>query len=448
MMTRSVVALVATGCAVVVAVGAGAVAAHGHGYVGGQGSGLVARAALTQNTGLGSVAYEPQSLEAPKGFPAGGPADGRLASAGGLFGGTLDEQSATRWMKNTVRPGANTVSWHFTAPHSTAEWRYYLTKVGWDPNDPLDRGDFELLQTVRHDGTAASMNPSHVLDIPADRTGYHVIYAVWDIADTSNAFYNVIDINVAGEAIVDSQAPATPKQLRSPGATSSSVSLSWAAATDNIGVNGYHVYRDGIRVGTTTSTAYTDTGLTPESAYRYTVAAFDGAGNVSPISDAITVPTTTVPATDNQPPTAPTMIHTMKTTANTVDLMWTAASDNVGVDHYSIARTDATTPERWAPVGTSTKPTFTDVNLTPATTYLYRVTAHDASGNATTSAPFRATTKATTETGASPEWNPRRTYTKGDRVTHHGHTYQAVQTHTGNGDPNWINAPSLWKRHH
>ncbi|MFI1966542.1 carbohydrate-binding protein, partial [Streptomyces pathocidini] len=35
-------------------------------------------------------------------------------------------------------------------------------------------------------------------------------------------------------------------------------------------------------------------------------------------------------------------------------------------------------------------------------------------------------------------------YTKGDRVTHNGTTYQCVQSYQGNGDPNWINALSLW----
>ncbi|MEU8569377.1 carbohydrate-binding protein, partial [Streptomyces pathocidini] len=44
-----------------------------------------------------------------------------------------------------------------------------------------------------------------------------------------------------------------------------------------------------------------------------------------------------------------------------------------------------------------------------------------------------------------PAWDPRAAYTKGDRVTHNGTTYECVQSYQGNGDPNWINALSLWK---
>ena len=172
--------------------------ASAHGYV----EGPVSRTAacnLGLNTGCGSLVYEPQSLEGPKGFPAGGPADGQIASAGGLFGGLLDQQSSDRWYKNDITTGPLLIDWKYTAPHSTAKWHYYMTKQGWDPNAPLDRGDLELITEVQHDGSKAITNPDHTINIPADRSGYHVILAVWDVADTVNAFYNVIDVNVVGE---------------------------------------------------------------------------------------------------------------------------------------------------------------------------------------------------------------------------------------------------------
>lgn len=79
--------------------------AYAHGFVEKPSS----RAALcSQNYGAlnlncGNVMYEPQSLEAPKGFPDGGPIDGEIASAGGLFGGILDQQTSNRWFKNTIK---------------------------------------------------------------------------------------------------------------------------------------------------------------------------------------------------------------------------------------------------------------------------------------------------------------------------------------------------------
>ncbi|MCF2535587.1 glycoside hydrolase family 6 protein [Streptomyces sp. FB2] len=90
----------------------------------------------------------------------------------------------------------------------------------------------------------------------------------------------------------DTTAPTAPTGLRATAKTASSVSLAWTAATDNVGVTGYDVYRDGTRVGSTTAgTTYTDTGLSAATAYGYTVRARDAAGNVSAASTALSVTT-------------------------------------------------------------------------------------------------------------------------------------------------------------
>jgi chitodextrinase len=81
----------------------------------------------------------------------------------------------------------------------------------------------------------------------------------------------------------DISAPSTPTSLTVTGTTSSTVSLSWNASTDNVGVTGYNVYRDGVAVASGVSgTTYTDTGLTPSTTYQYTVTAKDAANNESP----------------------------------------------------------------------------------------------------------------------------------------------------------------------
>jgi endoglucanase len=84
-----------------------------------------------------------------------------------------------------------------------------------------------------------------------------------------------------------SGAPATPSGLTVTATTATSVSLSWSASA---GANGYTVYRNGIVVGTPTATSYTDTGLSPATAYTYTVAA-DGSGTVSAPSAPVTATT-------------------------------------------------------------------------------------------------------------------------------------------------------------
>ncbi|WP_369015795.1 cellulase family glycosylhydrolase [Actinocrinis puniceicyclus] len=85
--------------------------------------------------------------------------------------------------------------------------------------------------------------------------------------------------------------PSTPSGLQVTGVTGSSVSLTWTASTDNVGVAGYNVYRGSTLVGTSSGTTYTDAGLTSGTAYTYSVAAYDAAGNVSAKSTAVTATT-------------------------------------------------------------------------------------------------------------------------------------------------------------
>lgn len=89
----------------------------------------------------------------------------------------------------------------------------------------------------------------------------------------------------------DSGAPSVPGSPRATGTTADSVSLTWQASTDDVGVTGYDVYRGGSLAGTATSTTYADTGLTASTAYSYTVKARDAAGNTSGAS--VTVSATT-----------------------------------------------------------------------------------------------------------------------------------------------------------
>ncbi len=85
--------------------------------------------------------------------------------------------------------------------------------------------------------------------------------------------------------------PSAPSNLTAGGTTASSTTLSWGASTDNVGVTGYRVYRNGTQVGTPTGTSYTDTGLAASTTYSYTVKAYDAAGNASPASNTAAVTT-------------------------------------------------------------------------------------------------------------------------------------------------------------
>ncbi|HGJ5898900.1 lytic polysaccharide monooxygenase, partial [Arsenophonus apicola] len=148
------------------------------------------------NKTCGDIKYEPQSVEQRSGFPDKDfPQDGKLASGGIQRFGKLDEAGENRWHKTQMQVGDNIFSWHLTARHSTANWRFYLTKNGWDPNVPLARAAFDLKPfCTQYDGGAIpKADVSIICKVPVDRIGYHIIYGVWQIADTRNSFYQVID---------------------------------------------------------------------------------------------------------------------------------------------------------------------------------------------------------------------------------------------------------------
>ncbi|MFJ8057886.1 discoidin domain-containing protein [Streptomyces sp. NPDC096142] len=93
----------------------------------------------------------------------------------------------------------------------------------------------------------------------------------------------------------DTAPPTAPGTLTVTGHTSDSVSLRWTPSTDNVAVTGYHVLRvsgsTSTQVGTTSSTAFTVTGLGASTAYTFDVVAYDAAGNVSQPSNQVTATT-------------------------------------------------------------------------------------------------------------------------------------------------------------
>jgi len=91
--------------------------------------------------------------------------------------------------------------------------------------------------------------------------------------------------------VPDTEAPSVPTGLTAAAASASSVQLSWTASTDNVGVTGYDIYRDSVKVGTSTGTGYTDSGLAGSTTYSYTVKARDAAGNLSAASAAASATT-------------------------------------------------------------------------------------------------------------------------------------------------------------
>jgi chitodextrinase len=101
----------------------------------------------------------------------------------------------------------------------------------------------------------------------------------------------------------DTTSPSVPTALAATAVSAIQVNLSWSASTDNVGVAGYKIFRNGTQVGTATNTSYQDTGLSSGATYGYAVAAYDAAGNTSAQSASVSV-TTPAPTTVSAPAVA------------------------------------------------------------------------------------------------------------------------------------------------
>ncbi|MBS1577913.1 MAG: fibronectin type III domain-containing protein [Bacteroidetes bacterium] len=173
----------------------------------------------------------------------------------------------------------------------------------------------------------------------------------------------------------DTQAPSPSTNLAASIITQSSFTLSWTAATDNVAVTGYDVYRNNVKVNTAniTGTSFSVTGLTASTVYSMYVVAKDAAGN----SSASNILNVTTGAPDAQAPSAPSNLSSAAIEQVSFTLRWDAATDNVGVVGYDIysngvkVNSSLVTDTRYIVTG-----------LTAGNAYTMTVIAQDAAGNA------------------------------------------------------------------
>jgi len=172
----------------------------------------------------------------------------------------------------------------------------------------------------------------------------------------------------------DTTPPTAPNALTATfNAATNAIDLSWTAATDNVAVTGYRIYRDGgaAPINTVNGTTFSDTA--PLGTHSYVVTAIDAAGNESSLSNVASA--TVVGSSDVTPPAAPTgLTATADLATRTIALSWTASTDDVAVTGYRVFRDNGTTP-----IATVSGTTFNDTNQLG--THVYAVAAIDAAGN-------------------------------------------------------------------
>jgi chitodextrinase len=194
-----------------------------------------------------------------------------------------------------------------------------------------------------------------------------------------------------GTPTSDTQPPSPPSDLGIAAMTTTSVTLSWTAATDNVEVAGYDVYVNGNRAGSTSSTSF-QAAEPCGTAYTFEVVAFDAAGNRS---TSASLTGSTAPCADTQAPTAPNGLNASGVTSASLTLSWSPSTDNVGVKGYDVFIDGVKT-------GESTSASYTASGLQCAHSYGFAVDAYDAAGN---TSPKSATLTVTTA-GCSTTWGP------------------------------------------
>jgi chitodextrinase len=132
----------------------------------------------------------------------------------------------------------------------------------------------------------------------AQTSGTVTTYSDTTVSPSTTYSYYVVAKDAAGNAsgpsntasvttppAPDTTPPSAPTNLTATAVSSSQINLSWGASTDNVGVTGYDIYQNGIRIATVSTTSYGSTGLSPSTTYSYYVIARDAAGNSSPASN-------------------------------------------------------------------------------------------------------------------------------------------------------------------
>ncbi|CAL2102002.1 conserved protein of unknown function precursor containing a type A C-terminal secretion signal. Putative S8 family peptidase [Tenacibaculum sp. 190130A14a] len=107
----------------------------------------------------------------------------------------------------------------------------------------------------------------------------------------NSAYSTSINFTTKKEAAKDTQAPTAPTSLKATNIEKTNLTLNWTASTDNVAVTGYDVYRGTTKLTTVTATNYNVTGLTADTAYKFSVKAKDAAGNISSSSNEVSVTT-------------------------------------------------------------------------------------------------------------------------------------------------------------
>ena len=195
-------------------------------------------------------------------------------------GNNTDTESPTSPSNLTAQPTATQVDLSWTAATDNVGVALYRISI-----DGTEAG---TTATTSYQATGLNAGQNYSFSVIAE--------------DTSGNQSTAATVTATTLTTSDTVAPSVPTGLTLTSATTNAVDINWTASIDDQGtVASYRVFRDGVEIGTSTTTTYTDSTVQAEQSYLYTVAAIDDSGNESSQSTGLSVDTPAVPPTTGGP---------------------------------------------------------------------------------------------------------------------------------------------------
>ncbi|WP_281615695.1 fibronectin type III domain-containing protein [Flammeovirga sp. SubArs3] len=155
---------------------------------------------------------------------------------------------------------------------------------------------------------------------------------------SSNALFYSMEstASVSADSQPDFEAPTAPTDLIALDVQGTNVALSWQPSTDNVGVLGYYIYQDGLKIQEVTSTSYKVGGLSVSTEYTFEVQAFDAAGNESDKSTALVITTNDEDEVVGDRPNVVKDVTASQVTASSFTVGWAPSNSLNGITAYYV----------------------------------------------------------------------------------------------------------------
>ncbi|MEI9914062.1 MAG: ricin-type beta-trefoil lectin domain protein [Candidatus Saccharibacteria bacterium] len=260
-------------------------------------------------------------------------------------------------------------------------------------------GGYEILRNGVEVGTVNAGTTSYTDTSVSGNTSYSYAVEAYDTSEPQLFSDASTAVSIKTPTAV---LPSTPTNVAAKATSFDSVTVTWRASTDTggPGIDGYNVFRGGVKINSSpiTYTTYTDTTVSGNTSYSYTVEAVDKSSASSNLSAAVMV--TTLVSSDTTPPSIPGGVTAKANGSNSVTVSWKASTDSNGgggVNSYFVLR--STNGSSYTTLTSVSGTSYTDTSVSSSTSYSYEIQAHDTAGNTSnSSAAVSIQTSASTAT--------------------------------------------------